>query len=158
TQTVTFDSTNFANPVAITITAVDDGIDGDAENTMISTITHTITSTDPAYQGVVAPSVDVKVVSDDVAGVLLTPTDGSTPVDANSADSYSVRLTKQPLGAGVQVHVQLHTDGQELISSADSRLQVTTTFSTRAFDASSASAVNLAADTIAFASPHGFVT
>src|SRR5262249_5357747 len=118
----------------------------------------------PAYLGLVAPSVDVKVVSDDVAGVLLTPTDasgnpdGSTLVDPFTNDFYTVRLTRPPVGAGATVSVQLHTDGQELISSADGRFVVTTTFNTQTFDASSASAVNLAADTIAFASPHGFVT
>src|SRR5262249_8228642 len=127
-QTVTFDSTNFDSPVAITITAVDDGT---VHDTTISTITHTLTSTDPEYQGLVGQDVDVKVVSNRVAGVLMTPTDGSTFVDPNTTDTYTVRLTKQPLGAGVQVHVQLHTDGQELISSADSRFQVTTTFATR---------------------------
>src|SRR5262249_6094673 len=86
TQTVTFDSTNYTSPITITITAVDDGADGDAENTLISTITHTIdpSTTDPAYLGLVAPGVDVKVVSDDVAGVLLTPTDASGNPDGST--------------------------------------------------------------------------
>src|SRR5262249_46306826 len=120
-QTVTFDSTNWSNPITITITAVDDGNDGDAENTMISTITHAIdpATTDPSYANLAAPSVDVKVVSDDVAGVLLTATDASgnpdnsTLVDPITNDTYIVRLTQQPQGTGVQVNVQLHTDGQE---------------------------------------------
>ena len=161
-QTVTFDSTNWSSPIAITITAV---AGGTPKNTLISTITQTITSTDPAYQGVTAAGVDVKVISSDKAGVLMTPTDpitgkpdGSTLVDPNTTDTYTMRLTAQPQGAGVQVPVRVHTDGQELISSTDGRFAVTTTFNTQPFDASSSASVNLAADTITFASAHGFAT
>ena len=161
-QTVTFDSTNWSNPVGITITAVDNGAISD---TLISTITQTITSTDPAYQGLIAPGVDVKIISDHKAGVLLIPTDpatgtpdGSTVVDQNTVDTYTMRLTMQPQGAGVTVPIQVHTDGQELISSPDARFAVTTPFSTQPFDASSAAAVNLSTDSIAFASAHGFAT
>ena len=118
TQTVTFDASNWNQPVTITVAAVDDRIREDAQ---VSVIRHVVSSTDPAF---VVPDrlLDVEMLDNETPGVVVTETDGSTLVIAGDpvGDTYSLRLTKEPEGA---VQISLLNDGQTLLSSADPRFQ-----------------------------------
>ncbi|MBW6493254.1 MAG: hypothetical protein K0B16_01635 [Burkholderiaceae bacterium] len=95
-HTITFDSTNWADPVTMTVTAVDDS---KVENTLLASIQHTATG---GYDGT---NFKVKVVDNDRAGILIDQSDGNTIVvaddpatgaDESVPDSYTVRLTKAP--------------------------------------------------------------
>ena len=79
----------------ITVTADNDDIDFDHR---LSTITHVVTSNDTRYATQTLPDITVEITEDDVAGFVLTETDGATVVtegEANS-DSYTFRLSSQP--------------------------------------------------------------
>ncbi len=119
--TITFSAANWNVPVTMQVSAVNDAV---PENRMISAIRHTASSTDAAFV-LPAPAVlEVTVVDDDTPGVLVTETDGSTLVVKNGpGDSYSVRLTKAPVGT---VTIQLLGDGQTLLSSIDARFNAQT--------------------------------
>jgi hypothetical protein len=91
----------------LTVKAVDDAI---RENSLISKIIHTFDSDDPVYDGAPAAELDVKVLDDDSARVLVTESDGSTSlVKGISGDDYSLRLTSEPAG---EVTVNLFADSQ----------------------------------------------
>ncbi|MFN8705806.1 MAG: beta strand repeat-containing protein, partial [Planctomyces sp.] len=84
----TFTPTNWYIPQTVTIRALDDT---DVEGTHFSRITHSVSETG-GYTGVVAKSVDVTVIDDEVAGVLVTQSGGSTNVTEITS--------KVPVGGG----------------------------------------------------------
>jgi hypothetical protein len=61
----------------VTLTAADDLV---TEGSHTGAVTHTATSTDPAYNGVVVADVVAGIADNETAGVLITPTDGATAV------------------------------------------------------------------------------
>ena len=78
TTTLTFTALNWNVAQLVTIGAIDDAIN---EGLHFTRITHTITSSaDTSYVGLDVKSVDVKITDNDVAGVLVTQTGGSTNV------------------------------------------------------------------------------
>ncbi len=92
---LTFTSGNWNVPQTITVTAVDDAL---VEGTHNSTIPHTATSADSAYDGIGIPSVIAQVTDNDSVGVTITPTGGSTAVSelGPTSDSYTLVLTSMP--------------------------------------------------------------
>jgi Ca2+-binding RTX toxin-like protein len=95
---------NFATPQNVTVTAVNDTA---AEGPHTGTITHSATSTDPAYSGAAfaISSVIAQIIDNDTPGVLVTETGGSTNVsEAGAGDSYQVVLLTQP-AADVTINV-----------------------------------------------------
>jgi len=117
-------------PLALKLTAVDDAV---IENRGWSTITHSISSdaghatadadylsSDPEIKPT-KQYLDVEVVDNDTAGVLITESNGRTLVvqdldDSNNAtqdDTYTIRLTKLPAGP---VTVWLNDDGQSQLT------------------------------------------
>jgi len=145
-RTLTFDSTNWLAPATILVSAQnedneccdhqsDEGGNGD-ENDLEGLITHTVTSTDPAYTSFFSthpsPAVLVHIVGDsedmgdggndegdehDAADVYVKQPNGGLLVATGdpSGDTYSIRLTEAP--AGQQV-VTLQSDGQTVASDA----------------------------------------
>jgi Ca2+-binding RTX toxin-like protein len=128
-RTVTFDAGNWDQTITLTLAAVDDG---DVENRMLATITHTVTSDGAVYGNVYEqPEVEVSVQDNDSGGLVVTQTDGATLVSENQPDAYTLKLTKAPTAP---VTVSILSDGQTLVSSADSRFS-STNGATVTFDA-----------------------
>lgn len=95
TSSIVFTATNWDTPVTVTVTAVDDDI---AEGDHFSTITHTATSLDGAYNGIGINSVVAHITDNaDSAGVTITQSGGGTAIsEAGLSDSYTVVLTSAP--------------------------------------------------------------
>ena len=66
----------------VTVTAVDDAL---AEGTHTGTITHSVASSDPNYNGLGVASVTVHITDNDSAGVVVTESSGSTDVTEGGA-------------------------------------------------------------------------
>ena len=78
----------------VTVTAINDAV---VEGPHQTTISHTVTSTDPKYGTIVPTSVTVDITDNDVAGVTITESSGSTAVtEGTVSDTYTVVLTRQP--------------------------------------------------------------
>ncbi len=96
---LTFTTTNWNTPQTITVAAVDDAV---VEGAHTGTITHTATG--GAYDGVVIRAVTATVTDNDVPGVTLTQTGGTTavvegaPGSPGATDTYAAVLTNQPSG------------------------------------------------------------
>jgi uncharacterized delta-60 repeat protein len=91
-SSLTFTAANWNVPQTITVTAVDDSV---VEDNHTGTITHTVASSDPNYNGTVV--LTASILDNDTAGVVVTPSGGSTSViEGGATDSYSVALTSQP--------------------------------------------------------------
>jgi hypothetical protein len=107
----TFTAANYATPVTITVTAIDDAL---VEGAHTDLVTHVVNpSSDPTYLG--APpiaDVTVDVADDDVAEVVIDDLGGITldEADVPTTDTFTVALKAQPLS---DVSVLLGTaDGQ----------------------------------------------
>ncbi len=113
---ITFDPSNWDQPVTVTVDAVDEFVHEDPK---VSVITHEVTSTDVAFV-VTDQLLDVDVLDNETEGVVVEESDGSTLVikGDSSGDTYTIRLTKAPVG---DVQIAIVSDGQTLASSSDSR-------------------------------------
>ena len=80
----------------MTVTAVDDAV---VEGPQVSTLTHTASSVDTNYNGLVIPALTVNVTDNDTAGVTLVASGGSTDVtEGGLTDTYTVVLDTIPCG------------------------------------------------------------
>jgi len=104
---ITFTSVTWSTPQTITVTAVDDAI---AEGPHASTITHTASSADSNYNGVMIANVVAGVTDNDTAGVSITQSGGATNINETgpTSDSYTVELNSMPV-ADVTVTVDPDT-------------------------------------------------
>ena len=114
-----FTAANWNIAQAVYIRATNDGA---VENRQTVPVTHIVNTSaanaDLTYVLVEDFTVNVSVVDDDHAGILVQQTNGSTFVVKNGAnDTFSVRLTSAPTQS---VTVSLNSYGQTLYSSADS--------------------------------------
>ena len=93
-SSVTFTPSNWFTAQTVTVSAVNDArIEGNHSDT----ITHTVNSADPGYNGLSVGSVNVNITDNDSAGLIVTQTGGATNVvEGGATDSYSIRLTAQP--------------------------------------------------------------
>jgi hypothetical protein len=119
-SSITFTPSNWNVAKTVTVTAVDDS---DAEGIHNSTIRLAAVSSDPAYNGFAIPNILVRVNDNDIAGITLTESGGSTDVNeaGPSSDTYEVVLNTPP---SANVTITISTDGQ---SSVD---KTTLTFTT----------------------------
>ena len=86
------------------------------ENAKIARITHSFTSADPVYNGAPVAELDVRVLDDDSARVLVTESDGGTKVVRGvSGDDYTLRLVSAP---AADVTVNVFSGGETLITGA----------------------------------------
>jgi len=98
---LTFTPKDWDSDQAVTVTAIDDTT---PEGPHTSTITHTVTSADPRYNGMKIDDFAVEVIDDDLPGVIITETKAtktspeSTDVHeiGPSTDAYSVVLGSEP--------------------------------------------------------------
>jgi len=101
-----FNASNWNVPQTVTVALVNDFVDRDDRAT---TLTHTVTSTDSAYNGWVLEDIDVAITEDDNAGMTLTESGDTTQVTENGFnDSYVIALTSQPV-APVTVAVAINS-------------------------------------------------
>ena len=94
-SSLTFTPTNWATPQTVTITAVDDAA---IEGSQSVSITQTVSSMgDVNYNGLSLAAIAVSITDNDVAGVTLTQTSGSTAVtEGGASDTYTVKLNALP--------------------------------------------------------------
>lgn len=94
---LTFTPANWSQPQTVTAQAANDDI---AEGSHSGTLSHTVTSTDPNYQGRAVPPVAVAISDNDFVGLAIVQTAGNTAVtEGGTGDSISVALTSQPTAA-----------------------------------------------------------
>ncbi len=91
----TLDAGNWRAGVAVTVTAVDDAIDDEAQ---LCTVVTSTDSGDPKYQAIVSADLPVTVNDDDVAGVVVAPQQVVTG-EPNGRTAFSVTLTSEPIAA-----------------------------------------------------------
>jgi hypothetical protein len=89
-----FTPTNWNVPQTVSVSAVNDST---AENFHRSFVRHVSSSTDPQYQNAGMPRVIVNVIDNDVAGLMIIPSEGATNVtEGGATDTYQVVLTLAP--------------------------------------------------------------
>ncbi|HVP09621.1 MAG TPA: hypothetical protein VMV94_00345, partial [Phycisphaerae bacterium] len=104
--TLLFTSLNWSVPQTVSVTAADDFV---AQGPRSSTISHSAASADTSYSGIVIASVTASVTDNDVAGVTIIESDGSTDVtEGGATDTYTVVLNSQPTAT---VTITVGTDG-----------------------------------------------
>ena len=93
--TLTFLPADWDTPQTVTVSAVDDDIVGGGHT---ATITHTAASADGDYDGFAIPDVTANVTDDDIAGVAVTQSGGSTDIDeaGPTDDAYTLVLDSEP--------------------------------------------------------------
>ena len=111
----------------ITVRAIDDGVN---EGGHTNTITHQITdSADPSNYptSLNISDVTVNITDNDVPGVVVTPTGGSTEItEGGATDSYDLALITAPAGA---VEVTINADSQGQVSLDGSSFSSSVVFS-----------------------------
>lgn len=106
-STLVFDSSNWNTPQTVSVSAVDDYR---AQGSRTASIGHESQSADPAYSGIAVAGVEVAIVDNDAAGIVVTESDGSTQVTEGGApDTYSIALTSEPTNP---VTITLNSDVQ----------------------------------------------
>ncbi|WP_407698387.1 beta strand repeat-containing protein, partial [Sphingorhabdus rigui] len=113
TTTLVFTDQNWDQLQTVIISAVDDAA---IEDRVTSSISYTLSSSDPVYNDLAVDETLVTVLDNETAGVLVEPSNGSTIIsqgdpDAGIAptnDSYSMRLTRAPTA---DVIVAINADG-----------------------------------------------
>ena len=100
TAQLTFSATNPGNrwdiPQTVTVSAVDDSL---IEATEPVSVNVAVTSADAGYAGLAVSPVTVTVLDNDVAGIIVTESGGSSVVsEPDTTDSFTVRLAAQPGG------------------------------------------------------------
>lgn len=102
---LTFTAANWSVAQTVTVTPVDDQT---AEGVHTGSITHAVTSTDPAYGAVTGPILTVSITDNDAAGVVLTPASGTLAVkEGGTTATYTLVLARRPL-ADVQITAEGH--------------------------------------------------
>lgn len=114
TSTLTFNPENWDTVRTIIVTGVDDDIaDGDISYT-ISVLS--ASSTDPNYDGVDPSNVTVENIDNDVVGITLTESGGSTDItEVGGTDSYTIVLDTQPVAS---VTVTISPDTESTVSTS----------------------------------------
>ncbi len=93
---IEFTTSNWSTPQTVRVDSVDDFVD---EGGHAARIVHSATSSDPAFNALAISPVVVRITDDDVAGMFVTQTDGSTIVgDGGPPDTYEIVLASQPVG------------------------------------------------------------
>ncbi len=117
--TLTFTASNWNTGQTVTVTGVDDDVDQLSDRSV--TITHTATSKDDSYNTISIPDITATVVDDDIMGVTVTESNGSTQVTEASGtgrtDSYTVALDIQP-STNVEIKVRSRAPAAATVSPA----------------------------------------
>lgn len=94
-ESIEFTTSNWDTPQSISVGSQDDSI---AESSHSGTISHSVSSTDLGYEGVIIDDVSVTISDNDFAGVTVSQSGGSTVVSENGVtDTYTLVLNTIPL-------------------------------------------------------------
>jgi len=123
-SSVAFTTSNYAVAQTVTVTGVNDAVaDG---NIVYSIITAASTGSDATYNAINPADVTAKNIDDDIKGVTITPSGGSTtPTEGGATDSYTVVLTSQPTAT---VTISIAGTGSDVSLSASSLTFTTATW------------------------------
>ncbi len=114
-MSLNFTSENWSTPQTVTATAVNDFI---AQGDHTGTVTFTVLSTATGYATASPSPIVVAITDNDVAGVTMTESVGSTVVaEGGATDSFTVVLTSQPTST-VQIAFTTSTEGVTLSAMA----------------------------------------
>ncbi len=102
-SSLTFDSTNWNQSQTVTVTGVDNHVDGGNVNYTVDFAP--ATSADSTYNGMTAPSVHLTNLDNNHFGTVVTPISGLVTSALGASSTFTVRLTSQPL-ANVVIPVQ----------------------------------------------------
>jgi hypothetical protein len=107
-STLSFTPANWSRPQTITISAIDDLVD---EGTHSGSISHSISSTDPTYNGTTLPNQSVTILDNDI---------NTAPViTLNMPTAVAI-----PGGAGLMLEASVSDDGKPLPSSLSTQWQI----------------------------------
>lgn len=94
---LTFTNANWNIPQTVTLAAIDDAA---VEGTHSALITHTVSSSDPLYQGVGVPNVPATITDNDGPQLVVTHSGGNTTItEGNGTDTFTVQLNQAPTGS-----------------------------------------------------------
>jgi hypothetical protein len=127
--TLTFTPADWNLPRLVVVTAANNAV---ADGGRTSRIVHTASSSDPNYNAISIGDVMANISDDDVAGIALSESGGSTTVGESGPtfDTYTIVLTSQPATA---VTISIDPDGQTSLGSG-SGAAVTLTFTSGNWD------------------------
>jgi hypothetical protein len=108
---LTFTSANWSTPQSVTVTAVDDFVDED--DLHLGIVSHTSTSTDLNFDGLLISNVTATITDNDTAGVSVAPNPAAA--SEGGTGSYQVALLTQPTA---NVTINLSGDAQSAVSPA----------------------------------------
>ncbi len=96
-STLTFTPANWDTVQTVTVTGVDDvTVDGPQDSTVTVSVAANVSN--DAFDALAGQTVSVTNTDDDIAGFVITQSDGSTTVsETGSTDSFDVALSRQPL-------------------------------------------------------------
>lgn len=100
--TLTFDQNNWNLPQTVSVIGVNDSDTNDENLTVtVSVLTPSLA---PEYSSVTTQSIDVKVIDDDFAGIVVNESGGNTIINEGSTDTLNVKLATNP-GGNVSLNV-----------------------------------------------------
>ncbi len=118
TISLTFTTANWGTAQTVTVTGVDDNVD-QSDNLSV-TISHSATSSDPAYDQINIANVTAVVMDNDTAAVTINESGGVSVTEAKGAtntDTYTVVLTSEPTAA-VTITLESGDSGAATVSPA----------------------------------------
>lgn len=93
---LTFTAAGWSTPQTVTLSGVDDpALDGD--QTTVVTVSVDVAASDDAFDAVAPLGVSVTTLDDDVAGIVVVESGGSTEMSEGGTDTFTVALTAAPL-------------------------------------------------------------
>ena len=107
TEKVTFTSANWNQPQSFTVAIADNDV---ADGTRQDSIQHAVSSSDANFEDLASAPLQVTVVDDESAGVLLSTAELAV-AEAGRSATYSVRLTSRP-DSTVTINLQADDQGQ----------------------------------------------
>jgi hypothetical protein len=93
---VTFNSTNWNTPQAVTVTGVDDSVDD--EDVAYAIVTASAVSSDANYSGREVTDVAVTNTDNEQSGVIVNPSAGLRTTEAGGTATFDVSLSREPTG------------------------------------------------------------
>jgi len=123
--TLTFTTANWDQAQTVTVTGINDNVDDDNQ-TSIVTVSVVDVDSDDAFDALADQTVTVTTIDDDIAGITLTQSGGSTAVtEGGATDTLTLVLNTQPTN---DVVITFTPDGQTQLD------QTTVTFTTANWD------------------------